>query len=227
LTQIAKVDKRVAIIYESDGPANAASAAVMRKVLPTMGMTLTNYIGVSITATDYTAAATKAIQGSPDGIILNAGGSPLPTLVKTLRTDGYKGSLYGTIGAAATIAAAGAQANGFHYISSWAPGAPGKESVDFARLFAKTSPGITPVSYAVDGYDEVLFLAYAIAKAGSIGHAAVLSGLQQVAREGFEGAGGAIHFSAPDNRQLAKNSIYVSFSNGKSAAVTSPQPSAG
>ena len=79
--------------------------------------------------------------------------------------------------------------------------------------------GTTPHYPAIDGYNEILFLAAALAKAGSVDHATLLKGLQSVASSGFTGPGGTVVFGSAGDRQLYSPVVFIKFTGGKAESI--------
>jgi branched-chain amino acid transport system substrate-binding protein len=216
---LAKSAKTISFIYANDNPTNVGIDKTLPGQVASHGSKVLNNIGVSITSTAVAAVATKAMSGSPDAIGLLTGGSQVPALVKQLRQDGYKGLLFGNGGSDGTIDAAGAAADGYQYQAEWAPNLTSSASTTFLKFFNQTAPGTTPHYPAIDGYNEILFLAAALAKAHSVDHATLLTGLQSVASSGFTGPGGKVVFGGTGNRQLYSPTVFIKFSAGKAESI--------
>ncbi|MDB5910799.1 MAG: branched-chain amino acid transporter permease [Massilia sp.] len=218
-SHLAKSVKNVTVIYSYDNPTvvNADAAAVAE--FPKAGLKLVANIGTPLQSTDFAAVATKAISGKPDAIGVFGGGPMMPSVTKALRTAGYTGLLFGNMGADGTIASAGAQATAFIYMAEWAPGLPGQASTDFAKHIAAAAKNLVPAYPAVDGYNEVLFLAAALSKANSTDGPKLLAAMQSVAADGIDTPAGRSTFTAAGKRQLIDPSIVAEFKDGKVTAV--------
>lgn len=223
---LGKQVKTVGLVYASDNPTNAGMSKTVPDQLTPLGIKVTNNIGVPLATTDFGATVTKVISDNPDSIGILAGGTFVPSIVKALRTAGYKGLLWGTGGADGTVQSAGSAAEGFEYQTGWAANLTNAASKQFQASLAKVAPDITPYYPAVDGFTEVMFLADALNSAGAIDHASVLKGLQTVSAAGFDGPGGKVTFTGTGNRQLISPTIFVQIKDGKTVALPSTSPSA-
>ncbi len=218
---LVKKDPKVTIIYASDNDTTVGLNTDVVGDVKSAGGTLVSDVSTTLTATDFSVVATRALQGAPDAIGIMSGGPEVPSLVTTLRADGFKGVLFANEGADGTVNSAGAAANGFQFQGEWAPNVPGAASKGFAQIFAATNPQMTPYYPAVDGYDEVLFLAQAIKASGSATSSGILKGMQQVAATGFTGPGGHIQFTGTTHQQLQGPTIDLVFQNGQILATSS------
>jgi branched-chain amino acid transport system substrate-binding protein len=211
---VSKVTKKTAIIYANDNEVLTDYYKALSSEFGKLGVSYTA-VGASISATDYSAAVTKAMSGNPGAIVVDSGGPMEPNVITALRRAGYKGKLFGDPGSFATVKGVSADANGFQYPVEWIPGSPpNSEAKQFESDFESAYPGQTPLFTAADGYDAVLLLASAIAKSGST-RDQVLTGLQSVAKAGFDGAAGSITFSSPDYRQMQVAWRMAEVQNGK------------
>lgn len=217
--KIAQQAKSVAIIYANDNPTMNSLGPKYASELTQAGAKVTATIGVAIAATDYSAAVSRALSGSPDAVGVISGGPMMPSVTKALRTAGFKGQIFGPEGADGTIDSAGSAANGFQFTTEWAPDLSGQQNKDFKQKMASLYPSLAIHYPAVDGYTEILFVANALAKAKSTDHTKVLAALQQVASAGFAGPGGSIKFGGDGNRQLIGPAILVQFNDGKTSEV--------
>jgi branched-chain amino acid transport system substrate-binding protein len=218
---LATTVKQASIIYSNDNPTIVDADKAAQSAFPAAGVKITDNIGTPLQSTDFSAVASKAIAGKPDAIGVFGGGPMMSGVTKALRAAGYTGPLFGNMGADGTVGKAGDAANGFTYMAEWAPGAPGKMSTDFASQFSAAYPDLTPYYPAVDGYNEVMFLAQALKAAGSTDSAALLKAMQGIAAKGFTTVGGESTFTDTGNRQLVDPSIVAQFNGGKITAVTS------
>ena len=218
---VVKQAKTISFIYANDNPTNVGIDKTLPAQVTSLGAKVLNNIGVSITTTAVAAVATKAMSGSPAAIGLLTGGPQVPALVTQLRNDGYKGLLFGNGGSDGTVTAAGAAANGYQYQGEWAPNLTNSASTTFLNVFTKVNPGVTPHYPAIDGYNEVLFLAASLANAHSVDHATLLKGMQTVAAGGFNGPGGRVVFGSTGNRQVYSPVIFIEIKSGKVVAIGS------
>lgn len=211
--------KNAVIIYSNDNPTIVDANKAATTAFPQAGVQLLDDIGTPLQSTDFSAVATKAASQHPQAIGVLGGGPMMSSVPKALRAAGYTGPLFGNMGADGTLTSAGAAANGFVYPAEWAPGTPGAMSQDFAKEFAADHPGLTPYYPAVDGYNEVMFLAQSLKSAGSTNGAALLSAMQATAKKGFTTLGGKSTFSGSGGRQLVDPSIIAQYQDGKVTAV--------
>ena len=216
---VAKSAKTISFIYANDNPTNVGIDQTLPGQVEKDGVKVLNNIGVSITSTAVAAVATKAMSGNPQAIGLLTGGSQVPALVTQLRQDGYKGLLFGNGGSDGTVDAAGAAADGYQYQAEWAPNLTSAASTAFLNYFNQVAAGTTPHYPAIDGYNEILFLAAALAKAGSVDHATLLKGLQSVASTGFTSPSGKVVFGEAGNRQLYSPVVFIKFGAGKAMSI--------
>lgn len=217
---VAKVTKKTAIIYANDNEVLTDYYKSLGSAFDKLGVSYKS-VGASISATDYSAAVTKAMSGDPGAIVVDSGGPMVPNVITALRRAGYKGRLFGDPGSFATVKGVSDDANGFQYPVEWIPGnAPNAEGKKFETAFEAAYPGQTPLFTAADGYDAVKFLALAIAKSGS-SRDQILTGLQSVAKTGFDGAAGKITFAAPDYRQMQVEWRMAEVQDGKLQTPTS------
>jgi branched-chain amino acid transport system substrate-binding protein len=217
--QLVKTAKTISFIYANDNPTTVGIDKALPAQVTSLGAKALNNIGVSITTTAVAAVATKAMSGSPAAIGLLTGGPQVAALVTQLRNDGYKGLLFGIGGSDGTVTAAAAQANEYQYQAEWAPNLNSSASTTFLKFFSQVNPGVTPHFPAIDGYNEILFLAASLANAHSVDHATLLKGMQSVAASGFNGPGGRVVFGGAGNRQLYSPVIFIQIISGKAVAI--------
>jgi branched-chain amino acid transport system substrate-binding protein len=217
---LAKSVKDVTIIFSNDNPTIVDATKAAESDFPDAGLNLIETIGTPLQSTDFSAVATRAIDGGPEAIGVFGGGPMMSALPKALRSAGYTGPLFGNMGADGTIGAAGEAVNGFTYMAEWAPGTPGEMSTEFSARFDEMYPDLDPFYPAIDGYNEVLFLAQALADAGSTDGEAVIAAMQAIADKGFDTISGPATFAGEGKRQLVGPSIVAQFDDGKVSAVT-------
>lgn len=219
LTNMAKAGvKSVAVIYANDIPTDVQINNELKSEFAASGLKFAADISTSITATDFSAAATKAVQSGAGAALTLGGSAMMPSVAKALTSAGFKGTQYGDSGADGNMATLGPAANGYLYTTEYAQGTDDAGSTAFATVFKSVNPGLTPYYPAVDGYNSVLFLAKAIAQADSTSRSAILSAMDSIAASGYEGAGGKVTFS---NRQLSLGAVLVKMDDGQPVAVAS------
>jgi branched-chain amino acid transport system substrate-binding protein len=209
------------IIFSNDNPTIVDATEAAEEAFPAAGVELNEVIGTPLQSTDFSAVATRAIDTNPDAIGVFGGGPMMSALPKALRSAGYTGPLFGNMGADGTIGAAGDAVDGFTYMAEWAPGTPGELSDEFSARFDEMYPDLDPFYPAIDGYNEVMFLAQALADAGSTDGPAVIEAMQAIAEKGFDSISGPATFTGEGNRQWVGPSIVAVFNAGEVSAVTS------
>jgi branched-chain amino acid transport system substrate-binding protein len=210
--------KSVAVVYEEDIPSQKDMNNKIQPMFTKAGVKVVTDVAVESKTTDFSAAATKVVSSGAQAVVTIGGSNIPPNVAKALITAGFKGQQYGTGGAGGNIEAMGAQADGYRYVTEWAPGAGGADGEEFQSIFKQTNPGMTPFYPSVDGYTMVLFLAHAIADAKSVNRADVLAGLKKVAATGFNGPSGKVTF--PTERQVALPTSLVEVNGGVAKAVS-------
>lgn len=207
--------KSVDLIFAGDNVTIAATDKAATSAFADAGMTVKNNIETSVAATDFSAVATKAKKDAPEAVIVLGGGPMMSSIPNALRAAGYQGPLFANMGADGTISAAGAAVNGLVYPAEWVEGLPGSASAQFSTQFHQAYPKLTPYYPAVDGYNEVLFLAKALTQAGSTDGPALVKAMQSIAASGFETISGQAQFSGDGKRQLVDPTVLVKFADNK------------
>jgi branched-chain amino acid transport system substrate-binding protein len=207
-------NKTVSIIDTTDVPTLSSFASVIQPLLTKGGVKVLNTVGTTSSATDFSAVVTRALSGSPDGILISAAGAQVPEITQALKSAGYTGHLYGT-SAQTSSGTTPAVENGTIFPTEWVPALNTSANKDFMSLFTAAHPNTVPTYETVDGYDAAQFLALAIKKAGKADRASILSGMRAAAAQGFTGPPGAITFGAPDGRQYAVKGLLAQIENGQ------------
>jgi branched-chain amino acid transport system substrate-binding protein len=208
----------VKMVYANDNPTLTDVATnLFPKGFKQAGIDLQDNIGIPSATTDFSSITSKLTSGNPDAIGLMLVGTPIPSLVKALRTAGYKGQLFGNSAATAgTVAPAGAAADGFLYAVDYTQDLKSPSSQKFVQAFKAKYPKNTPYGYNATGYDAIQFIAAAIKASGDASREGVLKGAQEVSSSGnFEGAVGPAKFTDPDHRDLAAAGALVEWRNGR------------
>jgi branched-chain amino acid transport system substrate-binding protein len=219
VAEVSKDNDSVTFIYASDSPTTGVALAdLATELFDDAGVEVVDSIDTTLTTTDFTSVGTRAIQSDSEAIGIFGGGPMMPSIITTLREQGFEGQIFGNMGADGTIDSAGEAANGFRYMASWAPGLPGELGEDFTERFTRLYPDLTPHYPAVDGYTEMLFLGQVFQQAGSIEAEALLEAMTSIAEEGFDGPAGRVEF---EGRQLVGPAIYVEFQDGATSQVGS------
>lgn len=213
---IASKAKTVGIIYGNDDAMMTDIQSVLAKELKTGGATVTGIYGTPLAATDFTALATKVLGKSPDAIAVLGGGAMTPGVANQLRTSGFTGELYGNMGADGTFGDDAKNAEGFTYVTQWAPALQNAESISFVQRYDEKFADAKPIyPYVMDGYESVKFLALALAEAKTTDRDEVLEGLQTIAKAGFTSPSGEVTFGGKSGRLKLTPSLIVKYQNGE------------
>lgn len=215
VASLVKKDPKITVVYANDNDTTVGLSKSLKDAVSQNGGQLVASIPTPIASTDFSALATKAMQGSPDAIGIMSGGPQLPGLISKLRAVGYKGIIFANEGADGTVDSAGSAADGLQFQGEWASNVSTPASKTFAAIFAKTNPGVTPHYPAIDGYDSIMFLAQALAKAKATNGADLLAGLQQVAGAGLTVPGGTATFTGDGKQQLQSPTLNLVYQGGK------------
>lgn len=142
----------------------------------------------SLTATDFSSQISAVLATHPDAIGIMAVGAPTGQMVSQIRSEGYKGLLFGQEGDAvpAFSQAAGKAAANFYYGCWWAPGTGPSAGESYATAFTKQYPSLgSPGAVGLNAYDAVEIFVQAVQKAGSTNPAKVT---QELSAETFQDA---------------------------------------
>ena len=210
--QIASEADSAVIVYANDNPNMVSLHTALGKALEDAGVKVVDNLGTPIAATDFTALTTKAIDTGAKSVVLVGGGAMMPSIIKGLRTSGYEGKIFGNMGADGTLASSGPEADGFEYVTQWAPSADNAESKAFMERFTKTFPDSAPSYTTMGGYEAIKLLSLALAQAQSVDHAAVRDAMAKVAEEGFDSPSGRVTFGGPTKREKHTPGLVVQVS---------------
>jgi branched-chain amino acid transport system substrate-binding protein len=208
------------IISSNDIPTLVDYGQKLKDELGKNGVEVTASVETPNAATDFSGVVSKAMDGSPDVIVLNTASVGVLQIVQALRTAGYDGPLVGSPAAPSGLTNAPAVANGIKFPTEWVPGVDNQASKDFEAKFEKKYPGEVPTYENVDGYDAMQFLAQAILKAGKADRKAILDGLNQMTKAGFSGPTGDITFTGDGNRQFVTDNVLAEVQDGKFVLAT-------
>lgn len=212
--RIAEQVGSVNIIYSTDIPTLSDYNEKLSASLTEAGVTVGESVGTLNAATDFSAVITRAMRGSPEGIVIDTASVGVLSLVEGLRRAGYEGKLFGAPSAAA-LADAPAVANGVEFPTVWVETLDNPENDRFMELFREAHPDGTATYETSDGYAAMHFLAKAIEQVGEADRDAILEGMKQVAAEGMAAPAGEITFGGPGGRQYNAPGVYVVVQNGK------------
>jgi branched-chain amino acid transport system substrate-binding protein len=207
----------IGIIYEEDIASQKGINDKIQPMFKAAGIKVAVDTPIESTTTDFSSAGTKIANSGVPAVLTIGGSALMPNMAKALLTAGFKGQQYGTGGAGGNIETLGAQADGYRYVTEWAPGAGGADGEEFQKIFEQTNPGMTPFYPGVDGYTMMLFLAHALADAGSADRGAVLDSMKKIAAAGFDGPAGKVTF--PKERQMILPTTLVEMKDGKATAL--------
>jgi branched-chain amino acid transport system substrate-binding protein len=173
--------------------------------------------GAPTGASDFTAIASKITGENPDAVMFFNSGTSEVTAVKQLRQAGYTGILLANQSLGASLATAGAAADGAVWAAPYSPAATEPESMaKFTAAFQAKYNKPADV-YAADGYDQIYLVADALKKAGSTDPAAVQAALQEVTKGSIDGAQGKITFKKNDAQAAG---ILLQAKDGKAVVIT-------
>lgn len=206
---VASEAKNAVVIFSNDNPAIVDLEEAFEPAAKAAGLTVKQVLPTTLTTTDFSALVTKAVGAQPDAIVILGGGPMMPALLKSLKGSGFTGKVFGNQGSDGTLASSGTEADGYRYVTEWAPSVDNPESKKFVEAYKAKFPDGLPYYMTIDGYNATMFLAKALKEAGSVDRAKVLQGLQKVAAAGFASPSGNVNFVDPGHRQLTTPGIIV------------------
>jgi branched-chain amino acid transport system substrate-binding protein len=157
--------------------------------------------GVETTAQDFTNQASQIAGDAPDVAFLMLQGPQCPVAITQLRQAGFEGEIVGMSAmGAGNLASAGDVAEGAVWPANFNAGQDVESSQTFVEAFKKKYDGDSPTNYSAEAYDALWFIARAIAEADSVDRTAVQEAMASLAKEGFDGAQGAVTFDGNDAR---------------------------
>lgn len=220
--------KKVNLIYANDNPTLVdVSTRLMKDGLGQAGISIGQNIGIPTATTDFSSVTSKLTSGNPDAIGLMLVGAALPSLVKSLRTAGYKGEIFADSAATAgVLTPAGSRADGVFYAVDYTSDLDFPSSKKFVAAFKAKYPKQQAFGYNASGWDAIQFIAQALKASGEATREGMLKGAQMVSKSGkFEGAVGPAKFTEPDNRDLAAAGALVEWRGGKEKLLKAGDPS--
>jgi branched-chain amino acid transport system substrate-binding protein len=193
---------KAAIIYSSENP---TLTQLGKETIPGMaskyGFEVTSTDTTTNTANDFTSFATKMAQSKPGAVFLMLQGGQDPTAITQLKSAGYQGEFIGMSAmGAGNLKPAGDTAKGAVWATDFTATQPGDTTAAFVKAYEAKYSGEVPNNYAAEAYDATWFIARALKAANSADREKVLGGMQQVAKEGFDGAMGKLTFDGTDLR---------------------------
>lgn len=141
------------------------------------------------TDSDYTSQAQAIIAEKPDAVYNQILGTPIVTIIQTLRNLGYKGEIGASVATAGgVLAPLGELANGVVYPNTFSYATKEPAGAAFAKAYeAKFNAKAN--NFAADGYDAVRLIAEGAKKAGKeVTRASLQKGMLAVTEEGLKGS---------------------------------------
>jgi len=208
-------------IYGNDSPALASGWKESAKQFGDAGIAVGESVGLPVTATDFTAAATRVARSKPDvvGVLLTAGQNA--PAVTALRRAGFRGKIVAYNGAAGGyLKAAGEDAAGVPYAVSYGAGMPFESTKKFEKLFAELNGGEQPSLFNAEGYAAMDLLLHALAASKDASRGGVIKGLQQVASsDGFDTSLGRFTLGNDNKRMGISPGVLIVWDGKKENAV--------
>lgn len=213
--------KSAGFIYGNDSPALESGWKEFTKQFKDAGISVGENVGLPLTATDFTAAATRVARSKPDvvGVLLTAGQNA--PAVTALRRAGFRGKIVAYNGAAGGyLKAAGEDAAGVPYAVSYGTGMPFESTKKFEELFAELNGGDQPNLFNAEGYAAMDLLLHALAASKDASRGGVIKGLQQVAAsDGFDTSLGRYTLGSDNKRMGQSPGVLIVWDGKKETAV--------
>jgi branched-chain amino acid transport system substrate-binding protein len=179
-TMPAKGVKSIGMIWD-DAPFGQEDAAAAQSAAKAANIAVTTSTGVSLTATDFSAAELKTVQAKPDAIVLAALPNQSGLMANQIRALGYKGLLYGQQGdddASFYKTAGAAAANNYQFYTFWDPAVASAAGQSLVTAYDAAYPSAgAPTVFAAIGWDAIQIIAEAVEKAGSTDSAKIINEL--------------------------------------------------
>jgi ABC-type branched-subunit amino acid transport system substrate-binding protein len=161
--------KTVALIFQ-DQPTLNADLSALTTALKSDHISVVADQGNSLDATDFSSQITAVLSKHPDAIGIYAIPPATGTIVSQLRSQGYKGVLFGQEGDSSTAftSVAGSSADGFLLATRWNSATATGLGQTFVQEFEAAYPKAgAPDQFGVAAYDSILVLAQAALDAKS------------------------------------------------------------
>jgi branched-chain amino acid transport system substrate-binding protein len=142
------------------------------------------------TDSDYTAQIQAIIAENPDAVYCQILGTPIVTIVQTLRNLGYEGEIGASVATAGgVLTPLGDVADGVVYPNSYSYATDLPAGQAFAKAYEKEY-GEKASNFAVDGYDAIRLIAAGAEEAGVEGltHETLQKGILAVTEAGLPGS---------------------------------------
>jgi branched-chain amino acid transport system substrate-binding protein len=179
--QVLKEDKpKKASIVWVEQPTLVEAAETFKSKLQEAGVDVPVYEGGSLEATSFESQVAKAVGANPDVVGISGTGPQAGSMLSTLRSRGFKGTVFAQQAAdsPATREAAGKAYDGLIVGTYWnAAGANADAKKFLAAYKAKFPSEPTPDVYAVQAWDAVHIYAEAVKSAGSTDNDAVVEAI--------------------------------------------------
>ncbi|MBB3665191.1 MULTISPECIES: ABC transporter substrate-binding protein [Prauserella salsuginis group] len=197
-------DKRlgdVSVLYNATFPTFAEiGKGSLPKQAEQHGLDIISSTPVQSTTQDFTTPVRSIAGEDPDAVVMLLTEPQSVTALTQLRQAGYDGQVMATsVQGGGNLTEAGKHGEGVIYPTDFSPALTSEKARDFVAAFQERF-GQKPDVYAAEGYDGMWWLARAIKASGSASREGIKRGLQQVAKEGFDGAMGELTFEGNDMR---------------------------
>lgn len=189
------------VIYVSDNPTlTQLGTETIPALAGKYGFSVSGTDTTNLTAQDFTSFASKTASDKPGAVFLMLQGPQDPVAITQLRRAGYEGEIVGMSAmGSGNLKPAGQLAKGAVWPTDFSADQQQPSSQKFVTAY-KAKYGDAPNNYAAEGYDAMWFVARAIKQANSADRAKIQAGMVEVAKQGFEGAMGALTFEGNDLR---------------------------
>ena len=191
----------VSVLYNATFPTFAEIGdGSLPKQAAARGLNIVSSTPVQMTTQDFTTPVRSIAGKDPDAVVMLLTEPQSVTALTQLRQAGYDGQVIATsVQGGGNLKEAGRHGKGVIYPTDFSPALTSRKARDFVAAFEKRF-GQLPDVYAAEGYDGMWWLARAIKASGSASRDGIKRGLQEVAKDGFEGAMGELTFAGGDMR---------------------------
>lgn len=175
---------------------------------------------VRTTDTDYTSTVQDIISEDPDAVYNQILGTPIVTIIQSLRNVGYEGYIGASVATAGgVLSPLGDLADGVVYPTSFSYATDVPAAVDFVEAF-EAAYGERPGNFAADGYDGLRLIAAGAQQAGSgsLTRESLQQGMLAVTQEGLSGSPTADPLEF-EGRAATGRGVLVSWEGGEETVV--------